>query len=67
MTDKRIVQVYNNGVWIETDFSNVLKGDKFRLFESSTGEPIIDSKGKKEWIAANHSYEKYGDWVVDVY
>lgn len=66
MTDKRIVQVYNNGVWIETDMSKLLKGDKFRLFES-TGEPVINSQGKKEWIAATHSYEKYGDWIVDVY
>lgn len=66
MTDKRIVQVYSNGIWIESDMTKIVEGDRFRLFES-TGEAVIDSKGRKEWVAASSPHEKYGDWAVDIY
>ena len=44
--DKRIVEVYFNGIWIQTEFEDLRKGDRFRLFESN-GERA-DDKGRNE-------------------
>ena len=66
MKDQRIVQVYENGTWMQIDFDKLREGDRFRLFES-TGEQVRSSDSKKEWIAASSPHEKFGDWIVDVY
>ncbi len=64
--DKRIVEVYSNGIWIRTELEDMKKGDRFRLF-TSDGKQIIDNKGKNEWIASSEAYMKMGDWVINVY
>ena len=64
--DKRIVEVYSNGIWIQTEFEDLRKGDRFRLFESD-GERVVDDKGRKEWIASSSPFMKMGDWVVNIY
>ena len=64
--DKRIVEVYFNGTWIQTEFEDLRKNDRFRLFESD-GERVADDKGRNEWIASSNSFMKMGDWVVNIY
>ena len=64
--DKRIVEVYSNGTWMQTQFEDLRKDDKFRLFESN-GERVVDDKGRKEWIASSNAFIKMGDWVVNIY
>lgn len=64
--DKRIVEVYSNGIWIQTEFEDLRQGDRFRLFESD-GERVVDDKGRNEWIASSNAFMKLGDWVINVY
>ena len=64
--DKRIVEVYSNGTWIQTEFENLRKDDRFRLFESD-GERVVDDKDKSEWVASSDSFMKHGDWIVNIY
>lgn len=64
--DNRIVQIYNNGIWVEINFKDLAKDDRFRLFES-TGERVISKKGESEWIAACSPFYKFDDLMVNVY
>lgn len=64
--DKRIAEKYDNGKWRVIDFVEIVEGDRFRLFES-TGEAVIDKKGKREWVAASKVFNNFGDSVVNVY
>ena len=67
MKDQRIVQVYENGTWIQIDFDKLREGDKFRLFES-TGEQVVNTKGQKEWVSASSPFtNQYGDLMVNIY
>ena len=63
--DKRIVEVYFNGTWIQTEFEDLRKDNKFRLFKSD-GERVVDDKGRNEWIASSNAFMKLGDWVINI-
>ena len=67
MKDERIIQVYDNGTWIQVEFDMLRDGDRFRLFDNS-GNKIIDRKGRGEFVASCSPFiNKYGDLVVNVY
>lgn len=67
MKDERIIQIYYNDTWMQTDFDKLKEGDKFRLFDKS-GDKIIDRKGRSEFIASSSPFiNQYGDLVVSVY
>jgi hypothetical protein len=44
---------YDN--WEPVLFMELTRGDIFRMYEQN-GEPVIDQKGRKEWIAAGKPY-----------
>ena len=41
--------------WEPVEFMELTIGDVFRMYEN-TGEPVMDQKGRKEWIAAGKPY-----------
>lgn len=61
--DFRKTEIFKNGEWIEVEFKDILKGNLFRLIES-TGE-IVSDKGETEFIAVSDAYlNKDGIWEV---
>lgn len=53
--------------WEPVEFMELTIGDVFRIYED-TGEPVMDQKGRKEWIAAGKPYiNKYGIPAIRVY
>jgi hypothetical protein len=64
--DLRQVEIMVDGVgWTPCKFSDVLKGDQFRLFEF-TGEPVVD-EGQTEWVADKNAYQVTGTktWCLE--
>jgi ribosomal protein L21E len=53
MQSKRIIQVFKNNEWVNIEFKNLRKGDKFKIFNDNN-ETIIDNKGNTEWIALSN-------------
>lgn len=53
MQSKRIIQVFKNNEWVNIEFKNLRKGDKFKVFNDNN-ETIIDNKGNTEWIALSN-------------
>ena len=41
--------------WEPVEFMELTSGDIFRMYEQD-GEPVIDQKGHKEWIATSKPY-----------
>lgn len=53
--------------WEPVLFMELTRGDIFRMYEQD-GEPVIDQKGHKEWIAASKPYiNKDGIPTIKVY
>jgi hypothetical protein len=62
----RTVQVNRNGSWKEIDFSELNKGDNFRLFEP-TGEPVHDANDNEIFYSTSEPYKnEHGIWQIDV-
>ena len=61
--EMRIVELYEDGEWIEITFDMLREGDIFRLFES-VGEPVVDKDGCTAWECYTNPYympgEEYG-------
>lgn len=56
-----------DGSWEPVEFMELTIGDVFRVYED-TGEPVVDQKGRKEWVAAGNPYiNKYGIPAIRVY
>lgn len=51
----RTVERLVHGKWVPVEFMDLKSGCTFRLFESD-GTPVVDQKGKTEWIAASKPY-----------
>ena len=47
--DSRIVEIYKEGAWQETDFKYLKKGDIFRMFDAP-GVPVVDPDGATDWL-----------------
>lgn len=61
----RQVQIYKDQQWIDIHMEDIREFDTFRVLNEN-GEPIIDAKGRKFFIAASNPYKKLDDTVVDV-
>jgi hypothetical protein len=67
MNDKRIAEVKYDGEWKQVSFSDIKKGDTFRLYDEYPDKPVIDARGSKEWIALSNPYSnKDGILTVDI-
>lgn len=53
--DTRKVEKLADGTWHEVPFSELRKGDDFRLFEPD-GEPVVDPDGKTIWRALSDPF-----------
>jgi len=60
----REVEIKVAGRWTPCKFSDVVKGDTFRLFES-TGEPVVLPDGLAEFIASDDAVLLHGKWVLE--
>jgi len=62
--ENRKVQVFRNGNWIEIHFSELAKGDSFRLFEEA-GEEVRDAEGNTVFYSTSEPYKKNdGIWSI---
>lgn len=53
--------------WEPVEFMELTVGDIFRIYEQD-GEPVMNQKGHKEWIAAGKPYiDKDGIPTIKVY
>ena len=67
MENTKSVYVFRNDVWVEAKFTDLKKGDIFRLFDPD-GTPIVGSKKQKEFLATSEAYQRKSDglWTVNV-
>lgn len=64
---ERKVEVWVNERWMKIDFSELVAGDRFRMFEPD-GTPVADKKGSTSWIASSHPYicSSCGVFLIDI-
>jgi hypothetical protein len=67
MSKLRKVEIKNNNIWEEINFSELKKGDTFRMFEPD-GEPVKDLNNKTEFLATSDTYmsEKLQQYTIEV-
>ena len=53
----REAEVFSNmtNSWVPIDFRSLKKGNRFRLFEPDTREPVQDDGGNREWHCASNA------------
>lgn len=68
MTDKRITEKYSDVdlTWNRIEFSELLPGDLFRLYEPDDGSPVSNRSGVTEFIATSTPYLKDGVMTIEV-
>src|SRR5690554_2299133 len=67
---QRIVQVLRKNKWVTIPFTELKKGDTFRMFETN-GKPVIDTNNGKlrtEFLAISELYRdsETGEWCIDI-
>ena len=63
----RAIYIRKDKEWIPSQFSEIKKGDIFRMFESDTGNQFVDAKGRSEFVALSDvRINEDGKWAVDV-
>lgn len=61
----RTVQVNRNGSWKNIEFSQLSKGDNFRMFEA-TGEEVVDNNSNTVFYSTSEPYKNNdGIWTID--
>lgn len=64
MNDRR-TEIFTNGQWVEKEFEDVEKGERFRLFEAN-GTRVTGKQGSTQWIAKGKPYiNDDGIWELD--
>jgi hypothetical protein len=64
--DERKVLVNRAGEWTEISFSELNKGDNFRMFESS-GEEVIGKNNEVIFYSMSEPYKnENGIWKIDI-
>jgi hypothetical protein len=56
LEDRRLVELLLDGGWHMIYFREIKEGDRFRMFDSKTEEPIKNSLGETEFIATTNAY-----------
>lgn len=59
----RNVEKIENGVWVATRFKDLVKGDVYRMYES-TGEPVEGKFGGFVFRAKDDAYMHSGIWTI---
>ena len=56
--ERRLVDIYSGEVnlWINKNFREIKAGNKFRMFDPVTKEPIKNSLGETEFVADTDAY-----------
>ena len=67
---QRIVQVLRKNKWVTIPFTELKKGDTFRMFEAN-GEPVIDpnnGKPRTKFLAISELYQdsRTGEWCIEI-
>lgn len=63
--DIRTVEVNRNVIWKEISFTELNKGDNFRMFES-TGETVTDKNGNTIFYSTSEPYKTIdGIWSIN--
>ncbi len=63
----RTVERYRDNNWEPVEFMELTSVDIFRIYEQD-GKPVVDQKGRREWIAAGKPYiNKYGIPTIRAY
>lgn len=67
MSKLRKVEIKNNEEWKEIEFSELKKGETFRMFEPD-GEPVKDLNNRTEFLATSDTYmsEELQQYTIDV-
>jgi len=65
MHDLRKIEVLVDGKWEHINLCELKSGDTFRMFES-TGEPVVDEKGRKVWIVTSDIFIKDGMLAINI-
>jgi hypothetical protein len=66
VNELRTVEVNRKNKWIQIDFSELVKGDIFRMFEP-TSEEVIGNKGETVFQAFSNPYKNDdGIWQIDI-
>ncbi|AYP68343.1 hypothetical protein PQE75_gp136 [Bacillus phage vB_BcoS-136] len=66
MDNLRKVEVRRDKEWVGIHFSELKKGDNFRMFEP-TGEEVVDKKGNTIFYAESEVYKTDdGVWCIEV-
>ncbi len=67
MTDLMIIELFENGKWVEIQFKELKKGDRFRMLDPDTKDLFISDKNNTEFIASSEPYENEdGILTVDI-
>lgn len=65
-TNRRIY-IKRDKEWVTSHFSEIKKGDIFKMFEPVAGNQFVDAKGRSEFVAFSDSrIGEDGQWAVDV-
>jgi len=67
---QRIVQALRKNKWVTIPFTELKKGDTFRMFEAN-GEPVIDpnnGKPRTKFLAISELYQdsRTGEWCIEI-
>ena len=65
MNDRK-AQICTNDKWFDIAYKDLKEGDKFRLLDTN-GDVVMDSRGRKTYIAASSIIDSYGDIAINVY
>ncbi|KKM63176.1 hypothetical protein LCGC14_1514090 [marine sediment metagenome] len=67
MTDLMIIELFENGKWVEKSFGEIKIDDKFRMLYPDTKDLFIGDNNKTEFIASSEPYENEdGILTVDI-
>ena len=62
----RVVEVNRDDEWQRVRFMDLKIGDRFRLFESEGGEPVLRDNGEAEWVAQGDAYVENDAGTIEV-
>ena len=67
MDDLMIIELFENGKWVEKSFGEIKIDDKFRMLYPDTKDLFIGDNNKTEFIASSEPYENEdGILTVDI-
>lgn len=66
-TLRHVQKLTREGGWIPTVMEDLVEGDTFRMYEHGTGDLVVDSEGKTQWVVDGAGrVREDGVWEVPV-